>query len=107
MQSNEGVEVDARFERESNSGLDNGRQHEGPCPSSVWKVHLGHTPRGQRCRELFSGVRWRLLWIAWLVGGIVVVVWVKGLSSQEGCSCLVVRNFGNEVSRERRLKLEV
>lgn len=39
----------------------------------------------------------------WLVAGIGRVVWI-GLTSQEGCSCLVVRNFGRRISRERRLK---
>ena len=62
---------------------------------------------------MFAIGRWRLLRVAGLICGVVVIVvvvlWVirvKGLSSQKGCSGLVVRNFDREGSRERRLELE-
>ena len=48
------------------------------------------------------GIKVRLL-EGGLVAGIGRVAWI-GLTSQEGCSCLVVRNFGRSISRERRLK---
>lgn len=49
------------------------------------------------------GIKVRLL-EGGLVAGVGRVVSVEGLTSQEGCSCLVVRNFGKSGSRERRLK---
>lgn len=44
-----------------------------------------------------------------LVCGVVIVgaeVQIAGLASQEGCACLVVRNFGRKSSREGRLEWE-
>jgi hypothetical protein len=97
---------DVRFQDKSDGGLADGRQHKGPCPGAVRKIHPGCAANGRRQSggEALTVVvtsRLRAVGLRWLrhlgrIGSVVVgsVVAVEGLSSQKGCARLVVRNFG-------------
>jgi len=87
-----------RFEGEGDDGLGDGRYHKGPCPLGVWDVHSAlATDYGRElCGEAFAvmvSARLGLVRLWWVVAAI------KRLASEEGCSCLVVRNFGGMSSR--------
>lgn len=92
-----------RFEDEGNDGLGGGGRKKGPGPLGVGDVHSALLPRDGRelGREAFAVVV-----AAWLDGRVglmrlwgIVVVMVQWLASEEGCACLVVRNFGGRRSR--------
>lgn len=94
---------DARFEGEGNDGLAYGRNEEGPCPLCVWYIHFARTTgrRGKLSGEtlamvISAGLRLvrLLLAVGRVVVGLVGIVAVQRLASEEGCSGLVVRNFG-------------
>jgi hypothetical protein len=99
---------DIRFESQRDDGLDDGREHERPCPPAVGDVHPGCATDGLgECggeafavvvtsrRRTVGDVRLGVLGLISRVGGVVwVVVQIDGLTSQEGCARLVVRNFG-------------
>lgn len=89
------VGSDVRFEGEGDDGLGDGRQQEGPGPLCIWDVHSALPSRdwGKFCGEALAVVV-----AAWL-GLIGLRLWwveaaIERLASEEGCSCLVVRNFG-------------
>jgi hypothetical protein len=102
----EGTGGGVRFKGKSDDGLQNGREHEGPRPSAVGYVHPGCATdcgwqRGGEALAVVVSSRLRAVGdvrrrALRLVGRVCVgsVVPVEGLSSQEGCARLVVRNFG-------------
>jgi hypothetical protein len=97
-----------RLQGKSDDGLGNGRQHEGPCPPAVREIHprcaahLRWEGGGEALTVVVSsglravGERW-LRHLGRIGGGVAVgsVVAIEGLTSQEGCARLVVRNFGS------------
>lgn len=104
--------IDVRLEGQRDDGLANGGEHKGPRPPGVGDVHPGRAShrRGQGGGKAFAvvvapraGVEGGLLLLErGLVGRVCVgrEGAIEGLTSQEGCSGLVGRNFGRGQPRE-------
>jgi hypothetical protein len=94
-----------RFEGQGNDRLGDGGDHEGPGPFRVGDIHSGSASGGRwkiGRKALAVVVSTRRLSVGLVARAreLGLVVSVQRLASEEGCSRLVVGNFGRMVSRE-------